>query len=48
LALALVFALARPAAQTSADPNLDTEEQAFVTLINNYRQANGLGPLAID
>jgi uncharacterized protein YkwD len=48
LALALVFALARPAAQTSADPNLDTEEQAFITLINNYRQANGLGPLAID
>jgi uncharacterized protein YkwD len=48
LALVIVFALAHPTAQTSADPNLDTEEQAFVTLINDYRQANGLGPLAID
>jgi uncharacterized protein YkwD len=48
LALALVFALAMPAAPTSADPQLDTEEQAFVTLINNYRAQNSLGPLSID
>jgi uncharacterized protein YkwD len=48
LALALIAALARPTTQTSAGPNLNVEEQAFVTLINNYRQANGLRPLAID
>jgi uncharacterized protein YkwD len=48
LALAIVFALAGPTARTSADPNLDAEEQAFVTLINNYRAQNGLGALTID
>ena len=46
--LALVAALARPTTQTSASPNLNVEEQAFVALINNYRQANGVGPLALD
>jgi uncharacterized protein YkwD len=48
LALALAATLARPTTQTSAAPNLNVEEQAFVVLINNYRQANGLGPLAFD
>lgn len=32
----------RTAAQT---PQLDAEEQAFLTLINNYRAQNGAGPL---
>jgi uncharacterized protein YkwD len=48
VALTLAAALARPTTQTSAAPNLNVEEQAFVVLINNYRQANGLGPLALD
>jgi uncharacterized protein YkwD len=48
IALAIVFALTGPTARTSADPNLDTEEQTFVTLINNYRTQNGLGALTID
>jgi uncharacterized protein YkwD len=48
LIAALVFALAMPAASTSADPQLDPEEQAFVTLINNYRAQNSLGALSID
>jgi uncharacterized protein YkwD len=48
LAVVLVLAFARPAASTSADPQLDSEESTFVTLINNYRAQNGLGPLAID
>jgi uncharacterized protein YkwD len=48
LALVLAVTLIRPTTQTSAAPNLDGEEQAFVVLINNYRQANGLGPLALD
>ena len=48
LVAALAFALAMPAAPTSADPQLDSDELAFVTLINNYRAQNGLGPLSID
>lgn len=48
LALVLAVALALPATQTSAAPTLDGEEQAFVALINNYRQANGLEPLSLD
>ena len=48
LAICILVALARPASPTSADPQLDSEEQAFVTLINNYRAQNGLGPLSID
>ena len=50
MALAVIVALlaaARPA-PTSADPALDAEEQAFITLINDYRDQNGLGPLAIN
>ena len=39
----------RPACSPNpADPQLDSEEQAFVTLINNYRAQNGLGALAVD
>jgi uncharacterized protein YkwD len=45
---ALALALAMPAASTHANPQLDPEEQAFVTLINNYRAQNGLGALSID
>ncbi|HUF52635.1 MAG TPA: CAP domain-containing protein [Dehalococcoidia bacterium] len=37
-----------PADETSANTTLDTEEQAFVTLINDYRAQNGRGPLLID
>jgi uncharacterized protein YkwD len=48
VALTLAAAIAGPATQTSAAPNLNVEEQAFIVLINNYRQANSLGPLALD
>jgi uncharacterized protein YkwD len=48
LAICTFVALARSASPASADPQLDSEEQAFVTLINNYRAQNGLGPLSID
>ncbi len=50
VAIAVMVALlvvARPA-PTSADPALDAEEQAFITLINDYRAQNGRGPLAIN
>jgi uncharacterized protein YkwD len=46
--LALVLGLVLSSRGTAASPELDSEEQAFVTLINNYRQQNGLRPLAID
>ena len=48
LALALVAALVHPSAQATAAPDLTVEERAFAGLINDYRQTNGLGPLAID
>jgi uncharacterized protein YkwD len=48
LAICLFVALTRSASPASADPQLDSEEQAFVTLINTYRSQNGLGPLSID
>jgi uncharacterized protein YkwD len=48
LVAALLLALAVSARPSAADPQLDSEEQAFVTLINNYRAVNGLGPLSID
>jgi uncharacterized protein YkwD len=48
LVICILAALAASARATSADPQLDSEEQAFVTLINNYRSQNGLGPLSID
>ncbi|HUF52287.1 MAG TPA: CAP domain-containing protein [Dehalococcoidia bacterium] len=33
---------------THADPALDTYEQTFLTLINQYRAQHGLGPLVTD
>jgi len=47
LLLAALAMAGRSAGNASADPSLDSEEQAFVTLINNYRAQNGLGPLAV-
>ncbi|MEO8456848.1 MAG: CAP domain-containing protein [Chloroflexota bacterium] len=46
----LAITLSSPAQSASADPALDSEELAFVTLINNYRasQTPPLGPLTID
>ena len=48
LALVLVGALAHPASTALAASGLSVEERAFVGLINDYRQTNGLEPLAID
>ncbi len=45
---ALAIVLTLPASPAAADPQLDSEEQAFVTLINDYRAQSGLGPLSID
>jgi CheY-like chemotaxis protein len=42
VALLAVAAFPRPAAA------LDGEEMAFLTLINNYRAASGLGPLSLN
>jgi len=44
LVIALVAAVAMPR-QASA---LDSQEQAFLGLINNYRASNGLGPLSLN
>ena len=48
VALALIVALAAVANSTpaTADPALDTEEQNFIDLINNYRQQNGRSNLS--
>ncbi|MDQ2947416.1 MAG: CAP domain-containing protein, partial [Acidobacteriota bacterium] len=35
-------------AQSSTPPTLDSEEWAFLTLINNYRAHNGAGPLQVS
>jgi len=35
-------------ADSSADTSLDAEEQAFITLLNQYRAQNGLAPMLID
>ncbi len=53
IAVALIVAAAAMAVAarpdtTAATTPLDTEEQAFLTLINNYRQQNGLGALTVD
>jgi len=50
LVLAIAIALASSFTHAAADPQLDSEEQAFVTLINNYRAAQNppLGALTID
>lgn len=47
VALLAGVALGGPA-ESSADTGLDSEEQAFVTLLNQYRAQNGLGPMLID
>jgi uncharacterized protein YkwD len=47
----LLVVLAASALATSSPRQaeaLDSEEQAFLTIINNYRAQNGLGALAID
>jgi uncharacterized protein YkwD len=46
--LAAIVLSAGPARETSAAPVLDAEEQAFITLINDYRVSNGRVPLVID
>lgn len=43
-----VLVCASPPQRAAAAPVLDSEEQAFAALINQYRQENGLPPLAID
>jgi uncharacterized protein YkwD len=52
IAAALVVAVAAIAAPTphptDATAPLDAEEQAFLTLINNYRQQNGRSALTVD
>jgi hypothetical protein len=37
-----------PAKRAQEVPTLDIEEQAFLTLINDYRAQNGLGPLQVS
>lgn len=44
----IATAMTGGATQTYADTSLDTEEQAFMTLLNEYRAQNGLGPVIID
>lgn len=50
LVIALLTALlaAAPVPSTESAVVLDPEEEAFVTLINDYRQENGLQPLLIN
>jgi uncharacterized protein YkwD len=48
-AAVLTIALAAGTSEeTSANAILDSEEQAFVQLINDYRAQNGQGPLLVD
>jgi uncharacterized protein YkwD len=47
LVAGLVAITAKPDNSTASTP-LDSEEQQFVNLINQYRQQNGLGTLSID
>jgi hypothetical protein len=44
----VILVIAEAGRDTSAAPALDSQEQALVTLINNYRAQNGRSPLAID
>jgi uncharacterized protein YkwD/chitodextrinase len=37
-----------PSPDPSGTPSLDSEESAFLTLINNYRAQNGAGPLQVS
>ena len=46
--LALAALVSLGARTTDADPSFDSEEQALLTLINDYRAQNGRAPLATD
>lgn len=46
--LALAAMVSLGASGTDADPSFDGEEQAFLTLINEYRAQNGRAPLTTD
>ena len=51
LAVALVFVAARvlvSASPSAADPALDSEEQQFLSLLNQYRASNGLVTLVLQ
>jgi len=48
LAITAAAVIVAHPAPTTADTALDSEEQAFVNLINQYRAQNGRGPLSID
>jgi len=47
-ALALAAMISPGTRGTGADPSFDGDEQALLTLINNYRAQNGRAPLATD
>ena len=46
--LALVATIGLAAPRIGADPSLDSEEQAFLALLNDYRAQNGRAPLTTD
>lgn len=48
IALFVAFATTDSSAPTDASVTLDPEEEAFMILINDYRQQNGLQPLSIN
>lgn len=48
LVLTAATFIAAPTYVASGTTPLNTEEQAFLTLINNYRQQKGLGVLTVD
>jgi uncharacterized protein YkwD len=47
LVVATLLLAGGPSSSTSADTGLDSEELAFITLINNWRAQNGAGPLTV-
>lgn len=47
-AIAIATAGGNSADTTYADASIDAEEQAFITLLNQYRESNDLPPLLID
>jgi uncharacterized protein YkwD len=47
-AFATLTPTARAGPNCTIDASIDSEEQAFLTLINDYRADNGLGPLALS
>src|SRR5437764_920605 len=48
LSIFAVLCLYAPTAAAQTTPTLDSEQSAFLTLINNYRAQNGLGPLQVS